>query len=296
MRAGISKPASLAIALAVVLLIAVSTVVFTQSGTTTSTAISTTTSSPPSSSFSVTASSASNSTGVGTGSCGLGVQLITVRGSTTEYCADDVANDTVLGGPGYSYFRNESITFMGVTFQTICPSEYMSCPGANSTAATVMLGIMRFTMAFPDKTNETLSGVIGDDTYIPILSSQSNPRAGMLIEITYGAHETTDHVFLLVAGPGAGISSNTAVATLTVTETLTTQGSQATTTYAIPTSSCTLLGGEFVTTSTITVGAASTTTVTVTTTSTSYTQTVTMTSCTYSRSTVTSTVTSTMNP
>ena len=42
---------------------------------------------------------------------------------------------------------------------------------------------------------------------------------------------------------GAGISSNTAVATLTVTETLTTQGSQATTTYAIPTSSCTFLGG-----------------------------------------------------
>jgi len=292
-----------------------SAVVFTERGTGSTIAISTTASISPSSSFSATNSSSLNSAGVVTVSCGLGAQLIALNAA--EYCADDVANDTVLGGPGYSYFRNESITFMGVTFETICPSEYMGCPGANSTATLVTLGIMRFTMAFPDKTNETQSGAIGDATYIPILSSHSNPRAGMLIEITYGnhvwksrmeitygAHETTDHVFLLVEGPGAGISSNTAVATVTVTKTIITQASQPTTTYAAP-PNCGTFFVKVTTTITTTIGAASTTTVTVTTTSTSYTQTVTSTSytqtvtstsCTYSTPTVTSTVTTTANP
>jgi len=98
---------------------------------------------------------------------------------------------------------------------------------------------------------------------------------------------------------GAGASSNAAVATVTVTETLTTQASQATTTYAQPTSNCTELGGAITTTTTITVGPtppSSTTTTTVTTTSTSYTKTVTVTSCTYSMPTVTSTVTTTVTP
>jgi hypothetical protein len=111
----------------------------------------------------------------------------------------------------------------------------------------------------------------------------------------------------VVQPPGASSSSSTssvagvnaAVATLTVTTTLITQGSQATTTYAIPTTSCTIMPVGFTTTTTITVGAtppATTTTTTVTTTSTSYTQTVTVTSCTYSESTFTSTVTTTTNP
>jgi hypothetical protein len=95
------------------------------------------------------------------------------------------------------------------------------------------------------------------------------------------------------------LAPNTAVATVTLTETSTTQGSQATTTYAIPTTSCTLLGGTETIQTTITVGPTpptSTTTTTMTTTSTSYTQTVTVTSCTYSAQTVTSTVTTTATP
>lgn len=290
MREGISKLGSFAIALVVVLLIVASAVVYTGRGTGTSTTNSTTASRSSSSSFS-TMNSTSNSTGVvATGSCGLGAQLIPLN--ATEFCAADVANDTVLGGPGYSYFRNGSITFMGVTFRTFCPSEYMGCPGANNTAATVMLGIMTFTMTFPDKTNETTGSPIGDLTYIPILSNHSNPRAGMLIEITNGAHETTDHVFLLVSGRP--------VATVTVTETLTTQASQATTIYADPTINCTIVGyaSTITTITTITVGAASTTTLTATATSTSYNQTVTSTSCTYNVPTVTSTstVTTTVGP
>jgi len=79
------------------------------------------------------------------------------------------------------------------------------------------------------------------------------------------------------------VSSNTVVATVTATETLTTQASQTTTIYAQPTSNC---AGTAPTETT-------TTTITVTTTSTTYTQTVTVTSCTYSTPTVTSTVTTT---
>jgi hypothetical protein len=87
------------------------------------------------------------------------------------------------------------------------------------------------------------------------------------------------------------------LATVTVTATLTTQASQATTTYAIPTTSCAIMRTTVTTTTTITVGPtppASTTTVT--TTSTSYTKTVTVTSCTYIVPTVTSTVTTTVLP
>jgi hypothetical protein len=91
--------------------------------------------------------------------------------------------------------------------------------------------------------------------------------------------------------------ANPAVATVTVTTTLTTQASKATTTYAIPTTNCTIMPVITTTTTTITVGPTppvSTTTTTVTTTSTSYTQTVTVTSCTYSAPPmVTSTVTTT---
>jgi len=139
-------------------------------------------------------------------------KLVTLNG--TGYCADDVSNDTVLGGPGYSYFRNVSIAFMGVTFQTYCPWEYAGCPGANGTVTEVMLGVIRFTMTFPDNTNETVGAPIGDLTYVHILSSHSDPRAGMLIEIENGPQRSTAHVFLLVseASPGP-----TQVAVTTVT-------------------------------------------------------------------------------
>ncbi|MGH9919656.1 MAG: hypothetical protein ACRD6W_12430, partial [Nitrososphaerales archaeon] len=107
---------------------------------------------------------------------------------------------------------------------------------------------------------------------------------------------------LPVGGTAAtsGAGANTAVATVTVTTTFTLQASQATTTYAIPTTDCTYMPVVTTTTTTITVGPtppASTTTTTVTTTSTSYSQTVTMTSCTFSALPwVTSTVTSTATP
>ncbi len=115
-------------------------------------------------------------------------------------------------------------------------------------------------------------------------------------------NQTVFAYFEVRANPSSSAAggASTVVATVTVTETLTTQASQATTTYAIPTSSCTISPLVLTTTTTITVGPkppASTTTTTVTTTSTSYTQTVTVTSCTGGRmSTVTSTVTTTATP
>jgi hypothetical protein len=102
----------------------------------------------------------------------------------------------------------------------------------------------------------------------------------------------TDGVNVELYGP-AGV--HTVVETMTVTETLTTGASQATKTYASPTTNCTS-PTTITTTTTIIAGpqlpeSTTTTTTTVTTTSTSYSQTVTVTSCTYSVSTVTSAVT-----
>jgi hypothetical protein len=194
MRAGISKAGSFAFVLVVGVLVIATVLAFSRENRTSTGAVSSSTTNTTSD----VNPSMSNTSSV-TGTCGPGIQTIALNG--TAFCAHDVANDTVLGGPGYSYFRNGSITFIGVTFRTICPSNDMGCPGANSTAATVTLGIMSFTMTFPDKTNVTASAPIGDDTYIPILSNHSNPRAGMLIEITNEAQGSTARVFLLVEEP-----------------------------------------------------------------------------------------------
>jgi hypothetical protein len=98
----------------------------------------------------------------------------------------------------------------------------------------------------------------------------------------------TDGVNVDLYGP-SGVS--TVVATATVTETLTTQASQATTTYVTPATNCTLIGGPTTVTTTVIVGpqlpaSTTTTTITVTTTSTSYSQTITVTGCANSTPTV----------
>jgi hypothetical protein len=114
--------------------------------------------------------------------------------------------------------------------------------------------------------------------------------------------------FSVAESPGTHHSStasgaaelNTVVATVTVTETLPTQASQATTFYVLPTANCSYYPITVTVTSMFTVGpnsTVSTTTTTLTTTSTSYSQTVTVTSCTVGPpATVTSTVTTTTTP
>jgi hypothetical protein len=164
----LSKTLSLSIVLGIVLLIAVSVFAFAggngaPNSSTTNVSGSVGTTSNGSSSGSSTTSSATSDVKA----CGVGTQVIKLN--STEYCAIDVANDTVIGSPGYSYFLNDSVTFEGVEFQTICPSIYQGCPGANSSASSVKLGAMSFIMAFPDNTNETESSVIADGYYAQIL-------------------------------------------------------------------------------------------------------------------------------
>jgi hypothetical protein len=114
----------------------------------------------------------------------------------------EVSSDIAIPSPGYGYFLNGSVYFMGVRFSTICPPIYSGCPGSSTgsqTVTTVLAGAIRLNMTFPDGKIETSGAVIGDSTYVPILSKHVGPRAGMLIEISYGAPVTTDRVFLLVS-------------------------------------------------------------------------------------------------
>jgi hypothetical protein len=129
------------------------------------------------------------------------VFLMQVNGSF--YWADDVSKDTVIGMPGYSYFKNTSVTFDGVKFQTICAPIYSGCPipaGVTITQETVMAGAISFNMTFPDGSTETSGSVIGDSIYTFILS-QHNPKAGMLIEYVndYPNSPVGYAVFLLVS-------------------------------------------------------------------------------------------------
>ena len=118
-------------------------------------------------------------------STGPEVILMTING--TQYYADDVSNDFALQNPGYSYLLNGSITFMGVKFETNCPSGYAGCPeppgSTNQTRTIVALGVLSFSMTWQqDKSSETAGGVIGDSTYVYFLSKRSGPSAGILIE------------------------------------------------------------------------------------------------------------------
>jgi hypothetical protein len=240
--------------------------------------------------------------------------IITSTGSTmttivdgAPYYADNVT-DMIVNSNSF-HFNNGSVTFRGVNFQTICTTYAGGCPGVPAPPPGVTIAYpsgsgIAINVTFADHSSETVSGAFPlDPVHFHAFTLHTNPQAGILI--VYTDSNPGFKSYLLVStsisstSGGAGISSNTAVATVTMTATLTTQASQATTTYAIPTSDCTPLGGEIVILTTITVGPtppASTTTTTVTTTSSTYTQTVTVTSCIGSGSTVTSTVTTTANP
>lgn len=120
------------------------------------------------------------------------------------YIAADISSEIVVQNPGYAYFRNASVTFDGVKFETICLPEYSGCPvpSGSTTAQTVTvvgLRAYRFNMTFPDGTTETAGGVIGDVPYTFAVSNHAYPRAGMLIEyVTYNGNGSY-HAFLLVS-------------------------------------------------------------------------------------------------
>lgn len=112
------------------------------------------------------------------------VSASTTRVGGSAYYTDNVTGDISVGNPGYSYFLNGSVTFMGVRFQTLCPPIYAGCPvppGANATSQEPLYaGAIRLNVSFPDGTNETIGDVIGETTSY-FLSQHSTPRAGFLI-------------------------------------------------------------------------------------------------------------------
>jgi len=166
-----------------------------------------------------------------------------------------------------------------------CIESWSADEGPGLTWGTPHLGV--FTPRTAMSPSSSLSGTC---TVAGSTAPLAPPGLAITVQIPFTGGDNVD-----LYGP---VSLNTVVVTVTVTETLTTQASQATTTYAQPTSNCAETAPTETITTTIIVGpplpaSTTTTTTTVTTTSTSYTQTVTVTSCTYSMPTVTSTVTTT---
>jgi hypothetical protein len=126
-----------------------------------------------------------------------GASTATVNGSA--YYADNITGDISVGNPGFSYFLNGSVTFMGVKFATICLPIYGGCPVPPGTTVTnqetVAIGAISLSATFPDKTNETVGGVIGDITYFFVLSHHASPQAGILIVYTSSGYKS----YLLVS-------------------------------------------------------------------------------------------------
>ena len=109
---------------------------------------------------------------------------MTVNGSS--YYADNITSDITMGFPGYSYFDNASVTFLGVKFETYCPLSYEGCPAPPGTTRTITyttmsLGIVGLNITFPDKITEHISAPIGDDDYIFAFTHHTDPQAGVLI-------------------------------------------------------------------------------------------------------------------
>lgn len=130
-----------------------------------------------------------------TQTCEVATSAVVKNGTT--FCTDDVTNDTVVQNPGgYTYFRNNSIIFMGINFTTICPQGFYGCPGTsnNSEVTTMAAGALRVNLTFPDKTIESLGGIIGINYNLTLLSTHTNPRAGIMLLDTRSGYE----VYLLV--------------------------------------------------------------------------------------------------
>ena len=130
-----------------------------------------------------------------TQTCEIATNMVVKNGTT--FCIDDVSNDTVVQNPGgYTYFRNISIVFMGINFTTICPQGFYGCPGTsnNSEVTTMAAGALRVNLTFPDKTTESIGGIIGINYNLTLLSTHSNPRAGIMLLDTHSGYD----VYLLV--------------------------------------------------------------------------------------------------
>jgi hypothetical protein len=135
-------------------------------------------------------------------SCGTTSKMTSVNGSL--YCVDDVTSNVMFQNPGYSYFLNESVNFMGVKFETYCPPNFYGCPGGTngSNPTIVLIAAIKMNLTFPGHVNETISRVIGHSDEVTVLSMHSNPRAGVLIRYTNQSYQ----MFLLVQASSNSVS------------------------------------------------------------------------------------------
>jgi hypothetical protein len=117
----------------------------------------------------------------------------------TVYCSLDVTGFTTLGIPGYSYM-SRSVNFMGVLFQTVCPSDQEGCPSQKGTTVTAWnMGVLTFNMTFADGTSETLTALLGDTCPPPMLTQNHySPRAGFYLDCVSGSLGGQLKLFLLV--------------------------------------------------------------------------------------------------
>jgi hypothetical protein len=133
----------------------------------------------------------SQSTGISssqpTGPCGAGAEISV---NNVEFCALDVTADSEILQEGYTRLK-QPVSYMGVTFTTSCgngePCGDIGCWPSNVTCVAMGLGVIKLNVAFPDGSNETIQGVIGDTAPGPTLSEHSNPRAGFEMQGPYGS-------------------------------------------------------------------------------------------------------------
>jgi hypothetical protein len=115
---------------------------------------------------------------------------MTVNGST--YYADDVTSVMVAENPGTFHFDNGSVTFLGVTFQTLCTNYGDGCPVPPPPPGTIQIvssgaGIS-LNVTFPDHISETISGAFPlVPVYFYTFTHHTNPQAGILIVYTYAS-------------------------------------------------------------------------------------------------------------
>ena len=115
------------------------------------------------------------------------------------FYALEVTDAVNIPSQGYVQFPNDSITFQGVKFQTICPASAPGCPGSTSGTQTnpgLSVTFLKFSVTFPDAKKETLTLGIAGLSYAPILSTHVKPKAGILVE--YIAGRSSYRAFLLV--------------------------------------------------------------------------------------------------
>jgi hypothetical protein len=113
---------------------------------------------------------------------------MTVNGS--PYYADNVTNIMIAEDPGTFHFNNESVTFLGVKFQTVCTDYASGCPGVPPPPPGVIFvaptgaGIT-MDATFPDHSSEMITGAFPlVPVYFFAFSHHTNPQAGVLIIYT----------------------------------------------------------------------------------------------------------------